>query len=85
MNPGAIGHPVRGRVPVPDRDPGALLRQPKPLLALAQGLRGPYPFGDVAGDPPVAEQGAVVAEERKAADLEGDQVAPAVVGDGLQP
>ena len=44
---GGDGHPVRGRVPVPDPDPRALLREPQPLLALPEGLLGPLLAGDV--------------------------------------
>ena len=57
----------------------ALLGQAQPLLAIAEGVPGPHPLGHVAGDPPVTEEDTVIGEERDAADLEGDHVAPAVV------
>ena len=69
------GHPVRGRVPVPDPDPGALLRQPQPLLALAQGLPGPHPLGDVLPEDEGAGDRAAFADRGgRRQDLEGPAV-----------
>ena len=43
-----MGYHARPDVPVPDRDVRALLREPQPLLALAQGHLGLEDMGDIA-------------------------------------